>query len=163
MAMGLGREQGRQDQPWPRAHTDLYLAEYANFVRLAYAMVGSRDRAEEVVQDSFVELGQRWDEIDTHAAYLRRTVVNRSIALLRRRDVENRHRLDVPPAGQPAHLIELRDAILALPQRQRAAIVLRYVADLDDADIAETLGCRAGTVRSLISRGLTALRKEVPK
>jgi RNA polymerase sigma factor (sigma-70 family) len=53
------------------------------------------------------------------------------------------------------------DAVASLPARQRAAIVLRYWADLDDSEIADALGARAGTVRSLVHRGLTTLRKDL--
>jgi len=56
---------------------------------------------------------------------------------------------------------ELGDALAALPTRQRAAVVLRYYADLPDADIARTLRCRPGTVRSLIHRALADLRKTI--
>jgi RNA polymerase sigma factor (sigma-70 family) len=53
---------------------------------------------------------------------------------------------------------EMREALLALPARQRAAIVLRYYEDLPDHQIAEILRCRPGTVRSLVTRGVRALR-----
>ena len=56
---------------------------------------------------------------------------------------------------------ELADAIARLPFRQRAVIVLRYYADLTETDIAHALGCRAGTVKSLASRALAALSKEI--
>ena len=65
-----------------------------------------------------------------------------------------------PASDMPRDLVELRDVLLALPT-QRAAVVLRYVADLDDADIAGILRCRQATVRSLVKRGLDRLRNDL--
>ena len=59
------------------------------------------------------------------------------------------------------HHDELGDALHALPWRQQAALVLRYHLDLTETDIAEALGCRPSTVRSIIKRGLDTLRKEI--
>ena len=64
-----------------------------------------------------------------------------------------------PPV--PSHLVELADALAVLPERQRAAIVLRYYADLPEAEIAELLGCRPTTVRTLVARGMVALREVI--
>ncbi len=153
----------RQSTDWPDELVSLFRQTYRTNVRLVYAMVGSRQEAEEVVQDSFIELRRRWHDIDTPVAYLRRTVANRAIAVLRRREIAGRHAIDPPPPEEPERLVELRDALLGLPDRQRVAIVMRFIADLDDEAIAEALDCRVGTVRSLISRGLTTLRAEVPK
>ena len=58
-------------------------------------------------------------------------------------------------------LMELRDALGALPIRQRTAIVLRYLCDLDDAEIADILKCRRATVRSHVKRGLAQLREVI--
>ena len=157
------RANGPERSDWPDGLVALYEQSYRDHVRLAYAMVGSRHEAEEIVQESVVEIGRRWDEIERPAPYLRRAVVNRAIGLLRRREVEQRHQVDPPPPHEPERLVELRDSLLGLPERQRAAIVLRFVTDLDDEAIAEILDCRRGTVRSLISRGLATLRSEVPR
>lgn len=148
---------------WPDELVDLYRASYRGHVQLAFLMLGSRHEAEEIVQDAVVELGSRWESVQSPAAYLRRSVVNGAIGLLRHRKVVERHRTDPPPPHAPDHLVELRDALLRLPARQRAAIALRFVEGLDDVDIARLLDCRRSTVRSLVSRGLTTLRLEVPK
>lgn len=148
---------------WPDQLVDLYEATYRNHVQLAYLMIGSRHEAEEVVQDAVLALGRSWRTVDNPAAYLRRSVVNGAIGLLRRRDVAERNRVDPPPPEMPRYLVEMHDCLLRLPERQRAAIVLRYLERLDDADIAQVLGSRRSTVRSLISRGLTTLRAEVPR
>lgn len=132
-------------------------------VRLAVLLVGSRPMAEEIVQDSFSVVLQRWDTLDRPGAYLRTVVVNGCRMALRRRETERRHReLDPPlPAESPDELIELHEALGTLPERQRVVVVLRYFADRTDAEIAEALGCRPATVRSLAHRGLTRLRKEL--
>jgi RNA polymerase sigma factor (sigma-70 family) len=80
-----------------------------------------------------------------------------------RRQVLERDRRPRPP--EPAELVadELWDALATLPERQRTAIVLRYYADLPDADIAEALGCRPATVRTSLHRGLAALRRVVER
>ncbi len=82
---------------WPDQLVALYEQTYRGHVRLVYAMVGSRHEAEELVQESVIEIGRHWGEIDRPGAYLRRTVVNRAIGLLRRRKTEQRHQIDPPP------------------------------------------------------------------
>jgi RNA polymerase sigma-70 factor (sigma-E family) len=146
---------------WPDDFVALYKESYRPLVRLAYLMLGSRAEAEEAVQDAVLAVHGRWDEVADPGSYLRRAVVNRATGVLRRRMVAHRHVPDPPPEEQPVHLVELRDLLLSLPERQRAAIVLRYVEDVRDRDIADTLGCREATVRSLVARGLKTLRAEV--
>jgi RNA polymerase sigma factor (sigma-70 family) len=58
-------------------------------------------------------------------------------------------------------MVELRDALVALPLRQRSAIVLRYLCDLPEEEIASILNCRRSTVRSLVHRGLSELREVI--
>ncbi len=148
---------------WPDELAVLYERTYRDHVQLVYAMIGSRHEAEEIVQDAVLELGRRWPEVDHPGPYLRRTVVNGAIGVLRHRRVVERHQIDPPPPDEPQHLVELRDCLLRLPERQRAAVLLRYVAGLDDKEIASILGCRRATVRSLVARGLASLRSEIPK
>lgn len=143
---------------------ELFAREHRPMVRLATLLVGSSHLAEEVVQDAFASVDARWDEIDRPGAYLRTVVVNGSRAVLRRRELEQRTR-DLHVVEQddhiPTRLLELRDALDQLSERQRAVIVLRYFVDLPDAEIASTLGCRPSTVRSLARRALHALREEL--
>ena len=132
-------------------------------VRLASLMVGSRSIAEEVVQDAFAAVSERWDGIDRPGAYLRTVVVNGCAQALRRRSVEDRHRpvrLEVP--GEiPEQLIELRSAMDRLSDRQRIVVVLRYFVDMPDDEIARTLDVKPSTVRSLAHRALAVLRREL--
>lgn len=133
-------------------------------LRMATLLVGSAAVAEEVVQDAFIEVGRRWESLDRPGAYLRRSVVNGCGQALRRRSVEQRYALLVsePQSVElPARLLELRDALGRLNERQRAVVVLRYFVDIPDVEIADVLGVRPSTVRSLARRALAVLRKEL--
>lgn len=135
-------------------------------VRLATLLVDDQARAEELVQDAFVRVHRRWDRIDNPGAYLRTAVVNACRSHHRRRAmVKRREPVLHADAGAVTsqHPDELGDALAALPYRRRAAIVLRYYADLPDDEIAEALGVRPPTVRTLIHRGLADLREELPR
>jgi RNA polymerase sigma-70 factor (sigma-E family) len=147
---------------WDPGLLDLYRTSYADLVRLAYLVSGERSVAEEVVQDAFVAAHAGWDRVREPLPYLRQAVVNRCRSWGRRQQLERERR---PRPGDPADLVadEMWDALQVLPNRQRAAIVLRFYADLPDADIAEVLGCRTPTVRTAIHRGLAKLRREVPR
>jgi RNA polymerase sigma factor (sigma-70 family) len=83
--------------------------------------------------------------------------------VVRRRAIQRR--LDPPivvlPDGAPTELVDLHRALAALPERQRTVLVLRYVHDLPDAEIAVIVGCRPATVRSSAARGLRSLRKDL--
>ena len=142
----------------------LFADEQAPMVRMATLMVGSAAVAEEIVQDAFLRVTDRWASLERPGAYLRQTVVNGCAQVLRRRSVEGRYaglELVPAPAELPAHLVELRDALDRLSERQRLAVVLRYFVDIGDKDIAELMGVRPSTVRSLVRRALAALHKEL--
>ena len=144
--------------------TRLFAAERVPMVHLATLLVGSVAVAEDVVQEAFVSVTKRWDKIERPGAYLRTSVVNKSVSALRRRSVEDRFRawtVDASSLGIPEELIELRGALACLSNRQRTVVVLRYFADIPDAEIAETLGVRPATVRSLAHRAMAVLRKEL--
>ena len=143
---------------------DLWAREHQAMVRLGTLMVGSVHIAEEIVQEAFTVVDARWAEIDSPGAYLRTVVVNGCRATLRRRELEQRIRGDQMPDDSehlPTRLLELRDALDRLSERQRAVIVLRYFVDLPDDEIAIELGCRPSTVRSLARRALRILREEL--
>ena len=135
-------------------------------VRLAFGLTGDRGLAEDMAQTALARAYVAWRRVsraDDPDAYLRRILVNASHRRFRR------HRVTEQPGDPPemaidgpAELVGERAALLAalrqLPPRQRAVIVLRYWADLTDAQIAATLGCSPGTVRSQLSRALAKLR-----
>jgi RNA polymerase sigma-70 factor (sigma-E family) len=139
---------------------DLYVAQYSSMVRIAHALVDTRQRAEEVVQDAFAAVYERYGRIDHPEAYLRVAVLNGCRRELRRRMV--RRQQPVPPAEDAqlgaSHVV---DAIRRLPHKQRSMIVLRYDLQLTDVEIADTLGVPVGTVKSTLFRALTALRLEL--
>lgn len=91
----------------------LYRARYAHMVRMATLLVDRRDVAEEVVQEAFVQLYQRWASVDCPDAYLRTCVVHGCRDLLRRRRLLRRHRGETPGVVEPVE--HLRDAIAGLP------------------------------------------------
>ena len=159
---------------WPGLDEDFESFVRANttpLLRTAYLLTGSAHSGEELLQDTLAHLYPRWDRVagaDVPLAYVRRTLANRFVSSRRTRasrDLPFAEVPDSPDSGDSADIAEtvstqratwelLRD----LPARQRAAIVLRFYDDLPDDQIGEVLGCRPGTVRSLISRGLVALR-----
>jgi RNA polymerase sigma-70 factor (sigma-E family) len=151
------------------AITQIYAAHYRSLVRLGALLLRDVGAAEEVVQDSFIAMHGAWKRLrdpDRALAYLRQSVVNRSRSVLRHRTVELRHApAPMPDAASAEHgamgSLEHQDVIVALrrlPERQREVLVLRYYADLSEADIADTIGISRGAVKSHASRGMAALR-----
>jgi RNA polymerase sigma-70 factor (sigma-E family) len=144
---------------------ELFHAEQPGMLRLAMLMVGEREVARDLVQESFLRVYSRIDDLDQPGAYLRTTLVNLCRSHHRHRDVVDRYApagpQAVPPPALPEDLSDVWLALEALPERQRHALVLRYYLDLSDDEIAELLGARPSTVRSLMSRGIAQLRKVV--
>jgi RNA polymerase sigma-70 factor (sigma-E family) len=159
----------RQEWSADRAVIELYSQHYRALVRLAALLVRDTPTAEEVVQDSFVAMHGGWQRLrDTEKAlaYLRQAVVNRARSVLRHRTVVDRNMQKAPPdmpsAEHGALVLLERHAVVAalrdLPGRQREAIVLRYYADLSEAEIATAMGISRGAVKSHTARGMSALR-----
>jgi RNA polymerase sigma factor (sigma-70 family) len=138
----------------------LWLTEYAPMVRLA-RLLGAGEASEDVVQDAFARVVPRLGTVSRPGAYLRTAVVNGCRALHRHAEVVERHRPEPPSSALPEHLVDFADALEALPDGQRAAIVLRHYVGLPDDEIAALLSCRRSTVRSLVRRGLAALREVI--
>jgi RNA polymerase sigma factor (sigma-70 family) len=145
---------------WDTDLVELYRLEYGRLVRLAYLLTGHAAVAEELVQDAFVATHRLGDRLRDPYPYVRRAVVNRCRSWGRRYTVERAH---LPRPPDPAELAadEMGDALAALTDRQRTAIVLRFYEDMPDDRIAEILGCRQATVRSAIHRGLRSLRRVI--
>jgi RNA polymerase sigma factor (sigma-70 family) len=148
-----------------RDHADvaaLFEANYELLFRVGYLLTGSRQDAEDVVQEAFVKALPHLDRADNPVGYLRTTMVN---------VVRSRHRRKTPPPIAydldriefDPHLAHFADALARLPFQQRAVLVLRYYLQVSDDAIAETLGCSRNTVRSSARRGLARLRKEIPE
>ncbi|MGH9193815.1 MAG: RNA polymerase sigma factor [Acidimicrobiales bacterium] len=132
-------------------------------VRLAHLLTGSVVLAEDVVHDAFVSCYRHWSTLDIADAYVRRAVINHAHSALRRtgreRDKAARYGRATPVTMGLPELDETWGVLRQLPDRQRMALVLRFYADLPEAEIAELLGCRPGTVKSLIHRGLAKLKE----
>jgi RNA polymerase sigma-70 factor (sigma-E family) len=152
-----------------RAVTAIYSTHYRSLVRLAVLLVRDVATAEEVVQDSFIAMHGAWRRLrdsDKALSYLRQSVVNRSRSVLRHRVVVDRNAPkaapDMPSAEQGALSLLDRSAVISalrtLPARQREALVLKYYADLSEAQIASTMGISRGAVKSHTARAMTSLR-----
>jgi RNA polymerase sigma-70 factor (sigma-E family) len=138
--------------------------------RHAYALTGDRHSGEDLVQDTLVRVAGAWRRIDKDGnplAYAR-TVMFRTYVSgwrARRRRPEWEPLVDVPDAGDPYAAVDVRDSLrrglATLPRAQRAVLVLTYLDDLCDDDIAELLERRPATIRSLRFRGLQALRTQL--
>jgi RNA polymerase sigma-70 factor (sigma-E family) len=145
-----------------------YEEHYVTVARLAYLLVGDRHQAEDLAHEAFARLQAKWDGLkdkDRTLPYLRTTVVNLARSNGRRERTAAGH---LPPIERPTGSAEDvavavldRDAVVAalgrLPQRQRAAIVLRHYLRMTEGDIAETMHCSIGTVRTHLKRANAAL------
>ena len=149
---------------------ELYVRHAPEGIRLAFLLTGDRALAEDLVQEAFARLVGRLQHLrEAHAfgAYLRRTIVNLTTSHFRRQRVERaylervggRREVETNPNWELDE--RMHEALLGLSKRQRAAIVLRFYEDLTDGQTAEILRCSAGTVRSLVSRGMKTLRSEL--
>ena len=137
-------------------------------LKLAYTLTGNATDAEDVVQEALARALPRWERIsrvDNLDAYVRRMVVNAHTSWwrrFRRRETPVEQVRDVEVSGDLDRLDQregLWEACRRLPEPQRTAIVLRYYEQLEYAEIAELTGVREGSVRSRVSRGLSALRE----
>jgi RNA polymerase sigma factor (sigma-70 family) len=154
----------RSRAPRSDAVEDFYRRRFPDAVRLAHLLSGDASVAEDLAQEAFVRVRERLDDVDAPWAYLRAAVVNacRSHHRSRGREAVRMRLVGAAPEGQLGAR-ELLDVVDALPYRQKAVIVLRYYEDLSEHDIAVALDCRPGTVKSLASRALQHLAKEVQR
>jgi RNA polymerase sigma-70 factor (sigma-E family) len=162
----------RAAQDADRAVTALYSAHYRSLVRLAVLLVRDMAAAEELVQDAFVATHSAWRKLadsDQALCYLRQSVVNRCRSLLRHRLVVDKITPKLAPdmaGSEHEAIIQFeRSAVLAalqaLPARQREVLVLRYYADLSEAQIASAMGISKGAVKSHTARAISSLRTKL--
>src|SRR5712691_705091 len=164
------------DQDADRVILALYGVHYQPLVRLAMLLVHDPPTAEEGVQDSFVALHaglHRLKNPDKALAYLRAAVINRSRLVLRHRNVVDKHAPkpmpDLPVTGPEQLILTLLDrsdvlsVLRNLPARQREVVVLRYYADLSEAQIATAMGISRGAVKSHTGRAMSTLRAKLEK
>lgn len=130
---------------------------------------GDRDLAMELAQDTMVRVVQHWRRVSGMAApsaWTHRVAMNLANSWFRRSTAKRRADRHVTHEAMIAHLepdsaasISVRTAVVGLPPRQRAAIVLRYYADLSIDEVAEIMGCRPGTVSALTHQAIRSLRE----
>ena len=151
--------------------TELVEAAWPGLYRTAYLLVGDHHLAEDLVQTSLAKTYASWGKVREPAAaagYARVVLANTASSWFRRRSWRNeRPASELPePAGsipEPSDRPAIVEALRTLPPRQRAVVVLRYYADMSEAEIALALDCRPGTVKSLSARALASLSKEVER
>jgi len=143
----------------------------AALLRVAYALAGNQHAAEDLLQNALAKAYARWPRIRGDAEpYVKRILYHDQVSGWRRRS----RRAEVPVAELPDRAavgdsgdatdlrLLLREALRALPPRQRAVLTLRYLEDLSVEQTAALLGCRAGTVASQSAKALARLRQLVP-
>lgn len=149
----------------------LFRRHYPSLLRIAYALLGTREGAEDAVQDAFVSLFRHWPGLrDPGAAeaYVRSAVLNRCRSRIRNRVRDNQRRESSPVAplsvaGSDEVVGNREDAELVgralrrLPRRQREVLSCRYLLELSVAETAETLGISVGAVKQHAHRGLRSL------
>lgn len=142
---------------------EFYRLEFSRIVRLARLLTGTPSVAEDLAQEAFMIAYRHRSGLDNPAAFVRTAAVNvcRNWHRSRRRETLRLTRVGPGTQALSAESQEMEAVVAGLPYRQRAVLVLRYWMDLSERDIAAALGCRHGTVKSLHSRALDALRKEI--
>ena len=129
--------------------------------QVAYRMVGSREDARDIAQEAMARAYARWPRVrDKAGGWVAQVTTNLALDLLRRRNRVTPAPTELNPdtAAQAAQRTDLVAALRRLPRRQRDVVVLRYLADLPETEVASTLGCSVGTVKQHAHRGLAALR-----
>jgi len=162
----------RAQQGQPEAHAELFRRHRRMVVSVVYAVLGSRDEAEDVAQETFVKAYRAirsYDPRHLYVAWIRRIAVNAAISALRKR---RRSRWDAQdsPAGNPSpedspherlasaeRDQQVRRAVEALPLRQRLAVSMFHLQDMSLADTAYAMGCSVGAVKSHLHRARETL------
>lgn len=147
---------------------DAFVAESgAALSRSAYLLTGDHQLAEDLVQTALAKVGLRWAQVAGRGnprAYVRKVIVHTAVGWRRRRwrgEIASGQLPELTGGDETARVDtreRLRRALLQLPVRQRAAVVLRHYEDLSEADTAQALGCSLGTVKSQTAKGLAKLR-----
>ena len=147
------------------AFEDLFRDEHARLLRALYLVTGNRQEAEEIMQDAFLAVWERWDRVgamEEPTGYLYRTAMNRHRSALRRAARAARRVVGAAEGGDAFAQADERDAVAralgALPRRQRAAVVLTELLGYGSEEAGEILGVKAVTVRALASQGRAAMR-----
>ncbi|MGH3504459.1 MAG: SigE family RNA polymerase sigma factor [Nocardioidaceae bacterium] len=150
-----------------RAAFDAFVrARLPDLVRFGRVLAGSTEAGQDLVQDALERTLLAWNRIESHddpEGYVRRIMVNRNISIWRKFGREHPTDEVYDRGTVDRHFDDdLWQALKTLPTKQRAVIALRYYEDLSEKEIARTLGCSEGTVKSQASKGLAKLRQLVP-
>ena len=148
-----------------QSYCDYVMARRPALIREAYLLVGDVHLAEDLVQTALAKAYVAWNRVAASSApdaYVRRILINANISRHRRRRVAEvltalpTDRAEAPPEAMESPAVI--QALMALPQRQRAAIVLRFWDDLPESAVAALMGCSVGTVRTHTARAMAKLR-----
>jgi len=152
------------------AFEDFFEAERGGLFGAVYLLTGNVDEAEEIVQDAFLALWERWDRVgalEHPSGYLYRTALNGFRSRRRRAARAARRLLPRPGSEDPYAAVDLHDevvhALRALAPRKRAAIVLTELLDYDSAEAAELLGVKPATVRNLAMQARASLKRAMER
>ncbi|HEY7659570.1 MAG TPA: sigma-70 family RNA polymerase sigma factor [Actinomycetota bacterium] len=167
--LGLAAERLREPiVAGPLSFEIFFEAEARTLFRRLCAVTGNSAEAEEIMQDAFLALWERWERVGAMqdpTGYLYRTAMNVFRKRTRRAALALRRALSPAPDPEPfAEIDEQQDVVAALVEltpRQRAALVLTDVMDYSSEEAGRALGVTAGTVRGLASRARAALRRRV--
>ncbi|MEZ0110001.1 RNA polymerase sigma-70 factor (sigma-E family) [Catenulispora sp. EB89] len=168
----------------PRGFREYVAARRQGLLAVGYVLTGSQHGAEDLVQATLVKVWPRWNRVADAGdpdAYVRKAMLNTFLSWRRRdggREIPSDDVAALPSSlsrPQPTadsgagsaltgvlDRVVLRDLLRALPRRQRAVVVLRYYADLTEAQVAEAMGCSVGTVKSQHAKALATLRRHTP-
>jgi RNA polymerase sigma factor (sigma-70 family) len=160
-SVGLG-----EHDAFAQSFEDFFTIEHDRLLGALYLVTGHRQEAEDLMQEAFVKVLQRWDVVQSltnPTAYLYRTAMNTFRTRYRRALMAVRKAtLNAGRSVDPFEEVELREdvrrALAGLTPRQRAAIVLTELLGYPPGEAARTLGIKASTVRSLTTQARTALR-----
>ncbi|WP_336026539.1 SigE family RNA polymerase sigma factor [Geodermatophilus sp. FMUSA9-8] len=144
---------------------EFVVAQQAGLLRLATLLAGDTGHGEDLLQTALLKVYRRWGRVsrlEHPAAYARRVLVTTHTSWCRRLSTSEQVMESLPDHADPAASVEvdhdLRVALQALPPRMRAALVLRYFADLTEEQTAQVMGCATSTVNTQVVRGLARLR-----
>jgi RNA polymerase sigma-70 factor (sigma-E family) len=161
----------RVDSRSEREFLDFVTARSHALFRVAFALTGHQQAAEDLLQSALAKTALRWRSIESGPeAYVRKVLYHEHVSWWRRRSSAELPVAVIPDRGGSRDLsqdailrLTVTRALLRLGRRQRAVLVLRFLEDLSEAEVARIMGCSPGTVASQTSRALARLRQLAPE